>query len=462
MPEGSLLETTYEFLSKVTEGGMGAIYKVRHRHLGEIRIVKVLKPELLGNAEMVQRFAYEAQIVTRLKHPNIAAIYDFVVEDDGMAYIVMEYVDGSNLAQLLNRVGTVELPLALEIASQVLDALSYLHKKKIVHRDVSANNIMLTVGEEGELQVKLIDMGLAKSLETVKAMTSTGVIMGNLFYASPEQLGNNIDGDPLDGRSDLYSLGAVLYEMTTGIRAFNGKTPMDLVSAHAFKAPMSFEESDPDDRVPEALRTAILRALEKSAGKRFATAEAFKDALRPIRASLDAPVDLSVLAEAIRASRPKSSAANPSMAGWGSSTPGRRGSTPGRVRTPLPKPGSGVVFPDTATSDAGEDDSPEARRPIRPGSTDKTRLVDVKSAASLSDVSSPPSRHLLLLVVALGGALAATGGLFLYRSLSEPPRAAPIRRAPGSAAKAALPTAVPEPTAIATAAPVPTAAIPTP
>src|SRR5262249_21391168 len=157
MAEGSLLETTYEFLSKVTEGGMGAIYKVRHRHLGEIRIVKVLKPELLGNAEMVQRFAQEAQLITRLKHSNIAAIYDFVVEDDGMAYIVMEYVDGANLAQLLARTGRLELPLALDIASQVLDALSYLHKKKIVHRDVSANNVMLFVDEDGALQVKLID-----------------------------------------------------------------------------------------------------------------------------------------------------------------------------------------------------------------------------------------------------------------------------------------------------------------
>ncbi len=275
MPQqpGTLIEGKYEILGKLGEGGMGAIYKVRHRLLDEIRVVKVMRPQVAVDEELKLRFLEEAKTATRLKHPNIGSIYDFALDDDGTAYLVMEFIEGVNLNELMALKGRPSIGLVLEIAHQTLLALGYLHRGNVVHRDIAPDNLMLTQSDEGRALVKLIDLGIAKSLDRPDNMTSTGVFLGKLKYASPEQYGSLPAGQKLDGRSDLYCLGLVLYELVTGTRPLPGDTAAELLRAHVFEAPMPFSQSDPEGRVPAELRASILKALEKDRENRFFSAE---------------------------------------------------------------------------------------------------------------------------------------------------------------------------------------------
>ncbi len=276
MPQpGTLIEGKYEILGKIREGGMGTIYKVRHRLLDEVRVVKVMKPSITADEELKRRFAEEAKMATRLKHPNIGTIHDFALDDDGTGYLVMEYIDGVNLAELLHSKGPPGLPLVLEITHQSLLALGYLHRRNVIHRDVAPDNLMLTHDEEGSPRIKLIDLGIAKALDRPVELTSTGVFLGKLKYASPEQYGALKAGEKLDGRSDLYCLGVVIYELLTQTRPFLGETPAELLRAHLFNPPMPFEQTDPEGKVPPELRKAVLKALEKRREDRYATAEEF-------------------------------------------------------------------------------------------------------------------------------------------------------------------------------------------
>jgi eukaryotic-like serine/threonine-protein kinase len=285
---GTLIEGKYEILSKIREGGMGAIYKVRHRLLDEVRVVKVMRPQILADEELKQRFVEEAKTATRLKHPNICAIYDFALDDDGTAYLVMEYINGATLSELAHSGTPPGLAMSLEIAHQALLALGYLHRRNVVHRDIAPDNLMLTDDEEGRPLVKLIDLGIAKALDRSGGeMTSTGVFLGKLKYASPEQYGALPPGERIDGRSDLYSLGVVLYELLTGTRPFAGETPAELLRAHLLQPPAAFALTDPGGKVPEGLRAAVLKALEKKREDRFGSAEDFDREILHIQRELD-------------------------------------------------------------------------------------------------------------------------------------------------------------------------------
>jgi serine/threonine-protein kinase len=292
------IEGKYEILEKLREGGMGAIYRVRHRLLDEIRVVKVIRSAVAGNEDAGERFLREARAAIRLRHPNIAALHDFAIAGDGNAYIVMEYIDGSTLQEVLDRHGPPPLSLLLEIARQALRALGYLHRQKIVHRDVSPDNLMLTQDVDGHAFVKLIDLGIAKALEEAAAgLTSTGVFLGKPRYASPEQF----SGQGLDARSDLYSFGIVLYEMLTGRCPIEGSNPASYLAGHLIRPPLDFAESDPEGRVPPALREIVLRALAKKPEERFADAEEFVWALTLIREEeLLVPVGTAELAALLR------------------------------------------------------------------------------------------------------------------------------------------------------------------
>jgi serine/threonine protein kinase len=276
LPQPStLIEGKYEILGKMREGGMGTIYRVRHRLLDEIRVIKVLKAQALSDEDMKRRFVEEARTATRLKHPNIGAIHDFALDEEGKAYLVMEYIDGVNLAEILRQQGPPGLTLSLEVAHQTLLALGYLHRKNIVHRDIAPDNLMLTQDEDDHPRVKLIDLGIAKTLDRPGEMTSTGVFLGKIKYASPEQFGALTAGEKLDGRSDIYALGVVLYELLTGIHPFVGESPTELLRAHIFDPPLPFSETDKARRVPPELRAAIQMALEKRREDRFSSAEEF-------------------------------------------------------------------------------------------------------------------------------------------------------------------------------------------
>lgn len=282
---GTLIDGKYSILAKLREGGMGAIYKVHHNLLDEVRVIKVMRAQAAEQDEMRRRFGMEAKMVTRLKHHNIASVYDFAIDDGGTAYIVMEYVDGVNLADVMRAVPGVPIALALDITRQALDALSYLHRKNIAHRDISPDNIMIT-DEDGSLVVKLIDLGIAKNLAATATITRTGLFLGKLKYASPEQLGVIGAGETIDGRSDLYSLGVVLYQLLTNRTPIVGETAQALIAGHLFHEPLSFDESDPGRNIPNDLRAVVMRALHKRREERWATADEFRDAIVAIERQL--------------------------------------------------------------------------------------------------------------------------------------------------------------------------------
>jgi serine/threonine protein kinase len=279
------IEGKYEILERIKEGGMGAIYKVRHRLLDEIRVIKVMRPQLEDDPELKDRFLNEARIVIRLRHPNIAQLYDFSLDDDGNAFIVMEFIDGITIEELLGRIGPPSPGFSLEVLRQSLAAIGYLHRKGIVHRDIAPDNLMLTKGEEGTFQVKLIDMGIAKVLKGASLQTQAGVFVGKLRYASPEQLSGS-DGAPVDARSDIYSLGVVMYELLTGKGPFPAGTVPALVAAHFYNQPTPFEETDPGKRIPAKLRAIVLKALAKKPEERFQSADEMLQAMTALQKNL--------------------------------------------------------------------------------------------------------------------------------------------------------------------------------
>ncbi|HBL31814.1 MAG TPA: hypothetical protein DD490_33750 [Acidobacteria bacterium] len=272
-------EEKYQILEKLGQGGMGAVYKVRHRLLDELRVIKVIRSVQEPTPEAEERFLREARTACRLRHPNVALLHDFALGEDGRAYIVLELIEGATLRQLIASRGTLPLSLALEIGRQAAAALQYLHRQRIVHRDISPGNLMLTRDFEGRPLVKLIDLGLARSLEQEVDSLTRGVFVGKVRYASPEQF----DEGPIDERSDLYSLGVVLYELVTGHCPIAGHDAKTWMASHLFRPPLDFAETDPDGEVPEDLRALILRLLAKNPEERFAQAEDLGQALREVQ-----------------------------------------------------------------------------------------------------------------------------------------------------------------------------------
>jgi serine/threonine-protein kinase len=222
------LESTYEVLDTMG-GGMGAVYKVRHRLFGEIRIIKVMQAALKDDSSLRERFAAEAKRGKQLKHRNIAEVQDFQIGSDGNAYLIMEFIDGVNLREAFFRTGQPLDPrTVVAIAEQALAALGYLHARNLIHRDISPENLMVTKDEDGCLMIKLIDLGIAKSLEdNTIALTRAGDFMGKLSYASPEQFGEKVDS-----RSDFYSLSIVLYELLTRFKPITAANTGAFVMAH--------------------------------------------------------------------------------------------------------------------------------------------------------------------------------------------------------------------------------------
>lgn len=272
------IDHKYEILAKMGEGGMGEIFRVRHTLLDEVRVIKTIRSDFRGNKDLQDRFLREARVATQLRHRNIAAIYDFSVGEDGTACIVMEFIDGRTLLERTESGHRHSLAEVVEIGCQTLEALDYLHGHKVVHRDISPDNIMWATDHRGATRIKLIDMGIAKPLDSSVIKTATSMFIGKVRYASPEQLRTGAIG--LDGGSDLYSLGVVLYELLTGELAVTGSDQASLIAGHLFHAPRSFDETDPGHLIPEPVRQVLLCSLAKERGERYDDAPAFAAALR--------------------------------------------------------------------------------------------------------------------------------------------------------------------------------------
>ena len=265
----------YQIVGVLGAGGMGKVYKVKNQISDRIDALKILLPNLADDPELADRFIREIKVLASLNHPNIAGLRTaFRVENQLL--MVMEYVEGTTLDER-TKAGPIPVPDAINYITQALSALGYAHKQGVIHRDIKPANMMLT----RDNVIKLMDFGIAKT-KADKKLTQTGTTMGSLFYMSAEQ----VQGNELDGRSDLYSIGVSLYEMVTGSRPFQGKSDFDIMVAQLQQVPQAPMQMMPD--LPKALNDIIMISLEKDPAKRFQTAEAFAAALGSITNSLQA------------------------------------------------------------------------------------------------------------------------------------------------------------------------------
>jgi serine/threonine-protein kinase len=379
-----LFEGKYEVLAKIREGGMGAVYEARHRLLDEIRVIKVMRPGARAEPDLERRFLEEARIATRLRHPNLCAIHDFAIDERGTAYLVMEHVDGLDLAEFLRSQGVPALGLTLEIAHQALLALGYLHRKGIVHRDVAPDNLMLTYDEDRRPLVKLIDLGIARVIEGDADLTASGVFLGKPSYASPEQLGVLPPGERIDSRSDLYGLGVVLYELLTGRLPFRGASPAELLAAQRHIVP--FEESDPSGRVPADVRAVVLEALEPDREDRFDSADEFDRAVSALQRRYGPRKPLEVTPEMLADARRRDAVpdASPDWTRLDPTFEARR-NAPGARGVPL-------VDPDPLHTVRLATDRPEPPRPEPPSLESVPLIGSAASGAAERRLAVEPAR----------------------------------------------------------------------
>lgn len=267
----------YRILGLVGSGGMGHVFKAEHSITKRVEALKVLTSELEDSEEQVQRFLREIEVHARMTHPNIARVYTAFQHEDKIV-MVMEFVEGQPLEQVMTR--RLPVPSALEYTAQVLSALGYAHGMGVVHRDISPSNIIVMPNGTA----KLMDFGLAKP-KTERSVTKGATAVGSIGYMSPEQ----VRGMPVvDGRSDLYSVGALLYEMLTSKPLFEGLSAFDVMLAHVEKTPPPPDEIKPG--LPEGLSAIVMKALAKSPAQRYQNADEFLEALAPLRTQLGSAV----------------------------------------------------------------------------------------------------------------------------------------------------------------------------
>jgi len=252
---GRLLGNRYKILELIGEGGMALVYKAECTLLQRVVAIKILRAQFSADGEFVERFRREAQAAASLSHPNVVNIFD-VGQDGDIHYIVMEYIAGRNLKELINEEAPFPLNQALRITLQISDALRHAHEHNIVHRDIKPHNILMT--EEG--MVKVTDFGIARAV-TASGYTQTGVVMGSVQYFSPEQA----KGIPVGPQSDLYSLGCILYEMLTGEVPFTGESPIAIALKHLQEEPPLLGQlaATYPKRVVDLLKRALAKDLEK-------------------------------------------------------------------------------------------------------------------------------------------------------------------------------------------------------
>jgi eukaryotic-like serine/threonine-protein kinase len=294
-PGASLISDRYELGDRLGSGGMSTVYQATDRVLERTVAVKILAEHLSDDDKFVARFRREALAVARLIHPNIVQVYDTGV-DQGRHYIVMEYVEGRSVAQLLQRRGRLGAEVAVAVGVQACAGLEYAHRQGIIHRDVKPGNLMVIGGPAGrptpggsahepptdEMTVKLTDFGIARAAEQTR-LTQVGSVVGTAAYLAPEQA----RGDETTPAADVYALGVVVYQMLTARLPWEGTTLAELAIRRESESPLPPTSYDPS--VPETLSTAVLRALEGEVENRYSTAKELSEALRAGLAGREPP-----------------------------------------------------------------------------------------------------------------------------------------------------------------------------
>ncbi len=264
--EGGVFADRYEIVARLGGGGMSTVYKARHMHMDKIVAIKVLQTNVGNTAESIKRFQLEAKATSKLEHPNVISIFDFGVSEDGRPYMVMEYLEGISLSDLLDKKGKLPVSGLKEIFVPVCEGLTHAHQNGIIHRDLKPGNIMLARTQSGGVNVKIVDFGLAKLVNSEQKLTQTGETFGSPLYMSPEQC----LGKQLDQRADIYSLGCVLFECITGQPPFIGASVIDTFNKHLRDNPPPFP---PDLRVPNQVQQLIYCCLAKDKNGRPASAQ---------------------------------------------------------------------------------------------------------------------------------------------------------------------------------------------
>lgn len=449
---GRILDGQYEIESFIARGGMGTLYRARHILLGDRVAIKTLKPEMRNNTEWLRRFQREGRAARRFRHPNAVTVYDLRTGADGLTYMVMEYVEGHSLDKELKERGRLTPVEAWRILEPIVGALEAAHAQGVVHRDLKPENVMLSRTNAGELNVKLLDLGIAKLRDVAEthvgeggtALTMAGQILGTPYYMSPEQWGEPArDGNAeIDGRADIYSLGVILYELTTGAKPYVGYTLGELRQGHVSRRmPLLHTVVE---GVPEAFALAVERAMAKDRAERPATAG---ELAAEVRAALGlASGTYGGLASGIHTTpEPGGTDANRSDAGGGvvpdfeSSQTLIRGDAPPTTtpttsaphagaqttpQVPAPQGAATVVMEQASAHTSGAVATPGAAvsnsTPKMTPLASHTGTADAATKSSSSESSSTESSSsklvvagvLLLLVVGL-----AAGGWFAWKSL---------------------------------------------
>ncbi len=381
IPEPTEIAGRYQVVQKLGAGAFGTVYKAKDKILGRMVAIKTIRMEGLAAAsagveEMVARFEREARVSAQLKHPNIVTIYDIGLSE-GLSYLAMEFIDGVGLEKIIAQAGKLPVERAASIAAQVAEALDFAHKHGVVHRDIKPANIMIEAGD----RVKVTDFGIAKATDSGEHLTVTGSLLGTPSYMSPEQA----RGGQIDGRSDLFSVGCVLYEMVAGRKAFRGESITALLFKIITEEPPPIREDEPN--IPEELERIILKALSKAADARYQGGdEMAADLMALVR-----PGSSPTLRQAEMPTGKQAPLIAPTMVSTPTPT---RVSTPTAVSKPAPppaRPAPGVAPPPAP-----------APPPVRRGG------------------SAVPLIALGLVLVALGG-VAAVGAWFVFLRKPEGP-----------------------------------------
>ncbi len=269
---GQVIADRYHILKKLGEGGMGTVYLAEHVKMGRKSALKVMNPGMNTDPDAIARFNREASNASRLSHPNICGIYDFGETPDGLIYLAMEFIEGTALTDLIEKGGSLAPARAGSIVHQTADALQVAHDAGIVHRDLKPDNIMVAKNRDGTDLVKVVDFGIAKaSSSDAQKVTKTGMVVGTPEYMSPEQLA----GDKLDGRSDIYSLGLVAFNCITGKLPFPSESAQEAMIMRLTDRPRTLAEMAPDTAWPDAVQATLDRALARDAAERYQSAAQF-------------------------------------------------------------------------------------------------------------------------------------------------------------------------------------------
>jgi len=286
---GSIIADRYHVLRALGEGGMGKVYLAEHVRLKRKSAVKVMHSGLASDADALSRFNREAANACQIQHSNVAAIYDFGDSADGVVYLAMEYVDGESLGRLLAKLGTLPPRRAADIVRQIADGLYVAHRLGIIHRDLKPDNVLIGTTHDGRDGVKIVDFGISKAPRAEgQTVTRTGQVVGTPDYMSPEQL----TGEPVDHRSDIYSLGIVAFHMLTGELPFQSNSTQTSMLRRLTERPRRLADVRPDIPWPAKMQSVLDGALELEVVRRYASAAAFSTALSEAAAEMsDTPLD---------------------------------------------------------------------------------------------------------------------------------------------------------------------------